>query len=136
MKASILFDNKIFSSVSASPKAFADVVLWNEWLDFDVPLQDLPRGTKLGFTINEIPPVATDTGAEQQTSSRKARRPCSISSIFSSLITGMFVLFNLYFPSVVSNTFFCDTLDPKAAPEPSCRYLVDVFIHKISNSST
>lgn len=65
VKASILFGNKVFSSVCASPKAFADEVLWNEWLDFDVRLQDLPRGTKLGFTINEIPPVAKDLGAEQ-----------------------------------------------------------------------
>lgn len=65
VKASILFGNKVFSSVCSSPKAFADEVLWNEWLDFDVQLQDLPRGTKLGFTINEIPPVAKDMGAEQ-----------------------------------------------------------------------
>lgn len=65
VKASILFGNQVLSSVCASPKAFADEVLWNEWLDFDVPLQDLPRGTKLGFTINEAPPAAKDTGAEQ-----------------------------------------------------------------------
>lgn len=66
VKASILFGSKVFSSVCASPKAFADEVLWNEWLDFDVPLQDLPRGTKIGFSIIEIPPVAKDVGAEQQ----------------------------------------------------------------------
>lgn len=65
VKASILFGSKILASVCASPKAFADEVLWNEWLHFDVPLQDLPRGSKLGFTINEIPPVAKDLGAEQ-----------------------------------------------------------------------
>uniref|UniRef100_H3C5K7 Si:rp71-17i16.5 n=1 Tax=Tetraodon nigroviridis TaxID=99883 RepID=H3C5K7_TETNG len=66
VKASILFGSKVLSSVCAPPKAFADEVLWNEWLDFDVPLQDLPRGSKLGFTIHETPPVARDTGAEQQ----------------------------------------------------------------------
>ncbi|XP_042369732.1 phosphatidylinositol 4,5-bisphosphate 3-kinase catalytic subunit gamma isoform-like [Plectropomus leopardus] len=50
--ASILYGNKVLSSVSSAPKAFADEVLWNEWLDFDVILRDLPRGAKLGFTIN------------------------------------------------------------------------------------
>lgn len=65
VKASILFGNKVISSVCSSPKAFADEVLWNEWLDFDVPLQDLPLGTKLGFTINEMPTVTKDIVAEQ-----------------------------------------------------------------------
>lgn len=65
IKASILFGNKVFSSVSSSSKAFADEVLWNEWLDFDVSLEDLPRGSKLGFTINEILPVSKDSAAEQ-----------------------------------------------------------------------
>lgn len=55
VKVSILYGNKVLSSVSSPPKAFADEVLWNEWLDFDVLLRDLPRGAKLGFTINEIP---------------------------------------------------------------------------------
>lgn len=65
VKASILFGSKVLSSVCAPAKAFAEEVLWNEWLDFDVPLQDLPRGSKLGFTINEVPPVAKDPGAQQ-----------------------------------------------------------------------
>uniref|UniRef100_A0A8C3FZR0 phosphatidylinositol 3-kinase n=1 Tax=Cyclopterus lumpus TaxID=8103 RepID=A0A8C3FZR0_CYCLU len=52
VKASILYGNKVLSSVSSHPKAFADEVLWNEWLEFDVLLRDLPRGAKLAFTIN------------------------------------------------------------------------------------
>lgn len=52
VKASILYGDKVLSSVSSHPKPFADEVLWNEWLDFDVLLRDLPRGAKLGFTIN------------------------------------------------------------------------------------
>ncbi|XP_068454011.1 phosphatidylinositol 4,5-bisphosphate 3-kinase catalytic subunit gamma isoform [Clinocottus analis] len=52
VKASILYGNKVLSSVSSHPKTFADEVLWNEWLDFDVLLKDLPRGAKLAFTIN------------------------------------------------------------------------------------
>ncbi|XP_040009152.1 phosphatidylinositol 4,5-bisphosphate 3-kinase catalytic subunit gamma isoform [Xiphias gladius] len=52
VEASILYGSKVLSSVSSVPKAFADEVLWNEWLDFDVLLRDLPRGAKLGFTIN------------------------------------------------------------------------------------
>ncbi|XP_035511915.1 phosphatidylinositol 4,5-bisphosphate 3-kinase catalytic subunit gamma isoform [Morone saxatilis] len=63
VKASILYGNKVLSSVSSFPKAFADEVLWNEWLDFDVLLRDLPRGAKLGFTINasgDISPVTKD----------------------------------------------------------------------------
>lgn len=65
VKASILLGSEILASVCAPPKAFAEEVLWNEWLDFDVPLRDLPCGTKLGFTINESPPAAKDLGAEQ-----------------------------------------------------------------------
>ncbi|XP_045912998.1 phosphatidylinositol 4,5-bisphosphate 3-kinase catalytic subunit gamma isoform [Micropterus dolomieu] len=64
VKASILYGNKVLSSVSSTPKAFADEVLWNEWLDFDVLLRDLPRGAKLGFTINtsggDISPATKD----------------------------------------------------------------------------
>ncbi|XP_029013301.1 phosphatidylinositol 4,5-bisphosphate 3-kinase catalytic subunit gamma isoform [Betta splendens] len=53
VEVSILYGNKVLSSVSSSAKAFTDEVLWNEWLEFDVLLKDLPRGVKLGFTINE-----------------------------------------------------------------------------------
>ncbi|XP_068161152.1 phosphatidylinositol 4,5-bisphosphate 3-kinase catalytic subunit gamma isoform [Antennarius striatus] len=64
VKASIIYGNKVYSSVSSSPKPFADEVLWNEWLDFNVLLKDLPRGSKLGFTVNtncgEIPPASKD----------------------------------------------------------------------------
>lgn len=65
VKASILYGNKVLSSVMSSPKAFADEVLWNEWLEFDVLLMDLPRGAKLGFTINasgggDVSPVTKD----------------------------------------------------------------------------
>ncbi|KAM3618646.1 uncharacterized protein V6R79_023029 [Siganus canaliculatus] len=67
VKASILYGNKVLSSVSSSPKPFADEVLWNEWLDFDVLLRDLPRGAKLGFTINvssvETSPLTKDPKA-------------------------------------------------------------------------
>nr|XP_046253413.1 phosphatidylinositol 4,5-bisphosphate 3-kinase catalytic subunit gamma isoform [Scatophagus argus]XP_046253414.1 phosphatidylinositol 4,5-bisphosphate 3-kinase catalytic subunit gamma isoform [Scatophagus argus] len=63
--ASILYGNKVLSSVSSPSKAFADEVLWNEWLEFDVLLRDLPRGAKLGFTINasggDISPVTKDS---------------------------------------------------------------------------
>uniref|UniRef100_A0A8D3E6F0 phosphatidylinositol 3-kinase n=1 Tax=Scophthalmus maximus TaxID=52904 RepID=A0A8D3E6F0_SCOMX len=66
VEASILYGKKLLSSVSSVPKAFADEVLWNEWLEFDVLLRDLPRGAKLGFTINasagDISPVTKDSG--------------------------------------------------------------------------
>lgn len=52
VEASILYGNEVLSSVSSLPKAIADEVLWNEWLEFDLLLRDLPRGAKLGFTIN------------------------------------------------------------------------------------
>ncbi|XP_026010722.1 phosphatidylinositol 4,5-bisphosphate 3-kinase catalytic subunit gamma isoform isoform X2 [Astatotilapia calliptera] len=55
VEASILHGNKVLSSVSSIPKPLSDEVLWNEWLDFDVLLRDLPRGAKLGLTINESP---------------------------------------------------------------------------------
>ncbi|XP_071396359.1 phosphatidylinositol 4,5-bisphosphate 3-kinase catalytic subunit gamma isoform [Centroberyx affinis] len=52
VEASILYGNKVLSSVSSVPKAFTDEVLWNEWLEFEILLSDLPRGAKLGLTIN------------------------------------------------------------------------------------
>lgn len=52
VEASILYGGKVLSSVSSIPKPFADEVMWNEWLEFDILLRDLPRGVKLGFTIN------------------------------------------------------------------------------------
>nr|XP_019944549.1 PREDICTED: phosphatidylinositol 4,5-bisphosphate 3-kinase catalytic subunit gamma isoform-like [Paralichthys olivaceus] len=66
VEASILYGTKVLSSVSSVPKTFADEVLWNEWLEFDVLLRDLPRGSKLGFTINasggDTSPITKDTG--------------------------------------------------------------------------
>ncbi|KAF7210388.1 phosphatidylinositol 4,5-bisphosphate 3-kinase catalytic subunit gamma isoform [Nothobranchius furzeri] len=65
VEASILYGSKVLSTVSSVPKLFADEVLWNEWLDFDVLLRDLPRGVKLGFTINasagDVSPTTKDT---------------------------------------------------------------------------
>lgn len=52
VQASILYGMKVLSSVSSVPKPFTDEVLWNEWLEFDLLLRDLPRGAKLGFTVN------------------------------------------------------------------------------------
>uniref|UniRef100_A0A3Q3SIS6 phosphatidylinositol 3-kinase n=1 Tax=Mastacembelus armatus TaxID=205130 RepID=A0A3Q3SIS6_9TELE len=52
VEASILYGSKVLSSVCSLSKPFADEVLWNEWLEFEVLLRDLPRGAKLGFTIN------------------------------------------------------------------------------------
>ncbi|TSM04851.1 Phosphatidylinositol 4,5-bisphosphate 3-kinase catalytic subunit gamma isoform [Bagarius yarrelli] len=52
VEASIIYGSKVVSSVCSSPKDFAEEVLWNTWLEFDVPLKDIPRGAKLGFTIN------------------------------------------------------------------------------------
>lgn len=52
VEASLLYGSKVCSSVSSAPKPFTEEVLWNEWLEFDVLLSDLPRGVKLGFTIN------------------------------------------------------------------------------------
>ncbi|XP_038141577.1 phosphatidylinositol 4,5-bisphosphate 3-kinase catalytic subunit gamma isoform [Cyprinodon tularosa] len=52
VEASILYGGKVLSSVCSPSKPFADEVLWNEWLDFDILLRDLPRGVKLSFTIN------------------------------------------------------------------------------------
>ncbi|XP_063064026.1 phosphatidylinositol 4,5-bisphosphate 3-kinase catalytic subunit gamma isoform [Engraulis encrasicolus] len=52
VEALIIFGNKILSSVCSTPKAFSDEVLWNTWLEFDILLKNIPRGSKLGFIIN------------------------------------------------------------------------------------
>lgn len=61
VNASILYGDKVLSSVLSNSKAFADEVLWNEWLEFDILLRDLPRGARLGLTINEVPPGSRDS---------------------------------------------------------------------------
>lgn len=61
VKASILYGDKVLSSVLSSLKAFAEEVLWNEWLEFDILIRDLPRGAKLGLTIIEVPPGSRDS---------------------------------------------------------------------------
>ncbi|CAL8370166.1 unnamed protein product [Lota lota] len=52
IEASIIYGNKVLLSVASTTKSFADEVLWNEWLEFSVLLSDLPRGAKLGLTVN------------------------------------------------------------------------------------
>ncbi|XP_029995881.1 phosphatidylinositol 4,5-bisphosphate 3-kinase catalytic subunit gamma isoform [Sphaeramia orbicularis] len=71
VEVSILYGNKVLASVASLPKAFADEVLWNEWLEFDVLLSDLPRGAKLGFTINASASDSVSVAKEQKPSSMK-----------------------------------------------------------------
>ncbi|MEQ2203913.1 hypothetical protein XENOCAPTIV_005272, partial [Xenoophorus captivus] len=67
VEASILYGGKVLCSVSSLPKHFADEVLWNEWLEFDILLRDLPRGVKLSFTINvsasDVSPTTKDSAS-------------------------------------------------------------------------
>uniref|UniRef100_A0A3Q2QNK6 phosphatidylinositol 3-kinase n=1 Tax=Fundulus heteroclitus TaxID=8078 RepID=A0A3Q2QNK6_FUNHE len=71
VEASILYGGKVICSVSSLPKPFADEVLWNEWLYFDILLRDLPRGVKLSFTINACASdVSPTTKDPKPTSSR------------------------------------------------------------------
>lgn len=51
VEASIIYGSKVVSSVCSLSKEFAEEVLWNTWLEFNMPLKDIPRGAKLGFTI-------------------------------------------------------------------------------------
>ncbi|XP_036389297.1 phosphatidylinositol 4,5-bisphosphate 3-kinase catalytic subunit gamma isoform [Megalops cyprinoides] len=52
IEVSILYGNKVVSTICSTPKTFTEEVLWNTWLEFDIPLKTLPRGSRLGFTIN------------------------------------------------------------------------------------
>lgn len=52
VEASIIYGSKVVSSVCSSSKEFAQEVLWNTWMEFNIPLKDIPQGAKLGFTIN------------------------------------------------------------------------------------
>lgn len=52
VEASIIYGSKVIASVCSSSQIFAEEVLWNTWLSFDILLKDIPRGAKLGFTIN------------------------------------------------------------------------------------
>ncbi|XP_061621847.1 phosphatidylinositol 4,5-bisphosphate 3-kinase catalytic subunit gamma isoform isoform X1 [Phyllopteryx taeniolatus] len=68
VEAAIIYGNTVLSSVTSSPRLFTDEVLWNEWLDFDLIIKDLPRGAKLGFTINASS-SDTSSGTEDSTMS-------------------------------------------------------------------
>uniref|UniRef100_A0A8C6TAG0 phosphatidylinositol 3-kinase n=1 Tax=Neogobius melanostomus TaxID=47308 RepID=A0A8C6TAG0_9GOBI len=61
VEASLLYGSKVCSAVSSAARPFTEEVLWNEWLEFDVLLSDLPRGVKLGFTINSAGSENTPT---------------------------------------------------------------------------
>lgn len=52
VEASIIYGSKVVYSVCSSSKEFAEEVLWNTWLEFNIFLKDIPRGAKLGFTVN------------------------------------------------------------------------------------
>lgn len=67
VEASILYGDQVLATVCSVPKPFTDEVLWNEWLEFDVFLRDLPRGAKLGLTIN-----ASGTDSAQSTKDSKS----------------------------------------------------------------
>ncbi|XP_066554311.1 phosphatidylinositol 4,5-bisphosphate 3-kinase catalytic subunit gamma isoform [Amia ocellicauda] len=54
VEASILHGKNVMSSVCSETKAFADEVLWNVWLEFDMQLKSLPRASRLGLTVNGI----------------------------------------------------------------------------------
>ncbi|KAJ8265228.1 hypothetical protein COCON_G00143270 [Conger conger] len=54
VEASILYGNKVVSSICSTPKPFTEDVFWNTWLEFDVPMKVLPSGSRLGLTINSI----------------------------------------------------------------------------------
>ncbi|XP_072512594.1 phosphatidylinositol 4,5-bisphosphate 3-kinase catalytic subunit gamma isoform [Salminus brasiliensis] len=72
VEATIIYGSKVISSVCSSSKDFAEEVLWNTWLEFDMPLKVIPRGAKLGFTINS---------SMVGTLSRKSKSPTSGSKV-------------------------------------------------------
>lgn len=75
VETSILYGNKVLSSVSSTSKAFTDEVLWNEWLEFDVLLRDLPRGAKLGFTVNACSNDSTPVTKDSKPTSASFKAP-------------------------------------------------------------
>uniref|UniRef100_A0A4W4EVY7 phosphatidylinositol 3-kinase n=1 Tax=Electrophorus electricus TaxID=8005 RepID=A0A4W4EVY7_ELEEL len=52
VEAMIIYGSRVLSSVCSLSKGLEKEVLWNTWLEFDIPLKNIPRGAKLGFTIN------------------------------------------------------------------------------------
>ncbi|KAM6924701.1 phosphatidylinositol 4,5-bisphosphate 3-kinase catalytic subunit gamma isoform [Xenentodon cancila] len=81
VEASILYGNKTLASVSSLPKPFADEVLWNEWLDFEVLLRDLPRGVKLGLTINASASDASPTTKDPKSQAARDTKASSTKSL-------------------------------------------------------
>ncbi|KPP67960.1 hypothetical protein Z043_113395 [Scleropages formosus] len=66
VESCILYGSKVVSSVCSTQKTFTDEVLWNEWLEFDVLLKNLPYGAKLNFTVNT---TASDGSAAKESKS-------------------------------------------------------------------
>ncbi|KAI5095750.1 phosphatidylinositol 4,5-bisphosphate 3-kinase catalytic subunit gamma isoform [Silurus meridionalis] len=71
VEASIIYGSKVISSVRSSAKELADEVLWNTWLEFDMPLKDIPRGAKLGFTINDSMEASPNKESKSPTKTNK-----------------------------------------------------------------
>uniref|UniRef100_A0A3Q2D5N2 Phosphatidylinositol 4,5-bisphosphate 3-kinase catalytic subunit gamma isoform-like n=1 Tax=Cyprinodon variegatus TaxID=28743 RepID=A0A3Q2D5N2_CYPVA len=100
VEASILYGGKVLCSVCSPSKPFADEVLWNEWLDFDILLRDLPRGVKLSFTINACAGDTSPTTKDPKPASLKDPKVPTNESMAIS-----FLLDRYSFPVVLPNTF-------------------------------
>ncbi|KAJ0064955.1 hypothetical protein NL108_018492, partial [Boleophthalmus pectinirostris] len=75
VEAALLYGSSVRASVSSAPKATAEEVLWNEWLEFDVLLSDLPRGAKLGLTVNAAANDGTLSRQEAKAASVREPKP-------------------------------------------------------------
>ncbi|XP_048873048.1 phosphatidylinositol 4,5-bisphosphate 3-kinase catalytic subunit gamma isoform isoform X1 [Brienomyrus brachyistius] len=74
VEASVLYGNKVLSSVCSLSKPFSDEVLWNEWLEFDLLLKNLPYGAKLSLTVNATTPDS-NAAVESKPPSAEVKTP-------------------------------------------------------------
>ncbi|XP_077449409.1 phosphatidylinositol 4,5-bisphosphate 3-kinase catalytic subunit gamma isoform isoform X1 [Stigmatopora argus] len=51
IEASIFHSQQLLAQERTTPKAFSEEVLWNCWLEFNIKIKDLPKGSRLNLQV-------------------------------------------------------------------------------------
>ncbi|XP_061922317.1 phosphatidylinositol 4,5-bisphosphate 3-kinase catalytic subunit gamma isoform isoform X2 [Entelurus aequoreus] len=68
IEASIFHSQQLLAQERTSPKAFNEEVLWNSWLEFNIKIKDLPKGSRLNLQVvcRKQPQTPNSKGCSQQ----------------------------------------------------------------------
>ncbi|XP_077401425.1 phosphatidylinositol 4,5-bisphosphate 3-kinase catalytic subunit gamma isoform [Vanacampus margaritifer] len=68
IEASIFHSQQLLAQERTTPKAFNEEVLWNCWLEFNIKIKDLPKGSRLNLQVvcRKQPQTPTSKGSSYQ----------------------------------------------------------------------